>query len=514
MVGTRLASRYWLTGSGLGTFRYVNKPELPMHREVYYEYAENQYVETAVEAGIGGLALLLLAIAFQTHILWRLLKSSAEALPWAAAGVFALASQTVQAAADFGLYLPSNLLLFGVVCGAIAGRTAMLAEESRAPRRRALILPGGAYLCPVIVTVLLMAAIAGAIEARAAAAIDRERIATQWNGDPKLLVREDVESHAAQLGSALHWRWDDAAGQARMAELDIVLFRFRAVDELRSADTSDDELWPLTSPAALHARAAEMARDGDTAGLEQLRASPSVVAYLGPAWRHLAASREACPMFDEVHTRLGELAFLVGDPLDDHIELERALSLEPNNLLVLIRVGLLDLDSGRPEQGAAELRRAWELDGLYTLGTVGDTLISRAPMSLILNKIAPHTPEALILLGERLIAPSHRANAQQVLQVAEEVVNASSMSDAQRAYYLGKIALLRGSVDSAIDHYRRAVELDGSIASWHYEFALLWERAGHKSEALEEARRAWRLEPDRRLFTDLMNRLASAGSTE
>ena len=122
--GWRAAKDLLPVGSGLGTYRYAYRAYQQRPYDLWYYHAENQYLEALVEAGLPGLCLLLTMIGLVALACWRLLKRAPDPATYALglAGTFALSSQAIHAAFDFGLYLPANMLLLALVCGAVCGR--------------------------------------------------------------------------------------------------------------------------------------------------------------------------------------------------------------------------------------------------------------------------------------------------------------------------------------------------------------------------------------------------------
>ena len=107
-------------GSGLGTYRYV-----------YYQYqrqpcgswdyhAENQYLETLIECGLPGIALMLTMIVVVAIAGWRLLRARVgrRTGAFAIAGIFALCGQAIANFFDPGLYAPANMVGLALWCGA------------------------------------------------------------------------------------------------------------------------------------------------------------------------------------------------------------------------------------------------------------------------------------------------------------------------------------------------------------------------------------------------------------
>ncbi|HEX4128637.1 MAG TPA: O-antigen ligase family protein [Pirellulales bacterium] len=502
-----LAGEFWRSGSGLGTYRYVNQPTVVFQHNTYYEFAENQYLEAVIEAGLAGLLLLLALLVLQGYVLWQLLRLGSDRsanLPWATAGLFAVASQAIHAVGDFGLYLPANLLLFAVLCGALAGRAAMLALETRGARPRVLMLPGGAIVCPALLVLLMACGGACLLEMRAVAAVNRELVATDSADELRSMPRADVERHIEALAAALRRRWDDAPAQERLAELWTRLYRYEAVDTLAAADAPADRLWQLSDVATLRARAIQLFKEQDHDGLERLRNDPVVTECLGPAWRHLVISRQSCPLLVDPHLRLAELCFLVGSPLDDQQGLARAEFLAPRDPSVFWVTGSLDLDAGRIAEACERLRKAWIMEPVIMEERVMSVVATRLPFTQILDAVVPPIPYWMLRFAEHASA-EHRARI--LARAAELIDKDQNMQPSMREYLQARIALLSGSTDAAIDHYRRAVELAHDMVAWRFEFSELLERAGHAAEALAEARRCWALVPTNKQYAEAVYRL-------
>ena len=142
------AKDFWRTGSGLGTYRFAFLPHEHGYVPNLFYHAENQYVESLVVGGIGGLAMLLLAIGLVGRAAWSLLRrrSVHGAFALGVVGIFALSSQAFCAVADFGLYIPANALLLAILAGTVSGRAA----DAAAARDTsfAIALPGNRWAAP------------------------------------------------------------------------------------------------------------------------------------------------------------------------------------------------------------------------------------------------------------------------------------------------------------------------------------------------------------------------------
>ncbi|MBS0209183.1 MAG: O-antigen ligase family protein [Planctomycetes bacterium] len=464
-VGLRTAADYWLLGGGLGTFRYTHQPHGQGFRSVFFEYAENQYLETWAEAGMPGLSLLLAEIGLMGWVCLRLIRASQRNVEnlWVSVTLLVLlATQLVQALVDFGLYYPGNFLPFALICGACAGRVTLIDAQSSS-NRRWTILSGAAWLSPVIAVTLLLATCWAWSESTARAAIERDTFTRRWDDRPDALSLDEVEATIERLGQALDREPGDAVGQMRLAHMWIRRFRLLALATLQAEVTTQtaEQLWPLTDIGALHARAIQLQRSPDGNQLDQLRSDPLVTTNLHPAWRHLTAARDACPMMAEPHYYLGALCFLVGDADRDEPYLDAMLVVAPHHAELILMAGMLDFDAGRKDHGLERMRTAWEA----SVGHGDDVMRSVAPrlgFDELLNKVFPRNPEMLATLAETYYGGDENRSARERLarRSAEilEQIPAAVLDDERRLAIRGRLAVLMNRVPEAIELFQQCLK--------------------------------------------------------
>jgi O-antigen ligase len=114
---------FWLTGSGLSSYRYVFPRYRSFGGKIFYSWAHNDYLQMLIELGAPGLLLILWIMG---GVWWgarcvrrRLGVSSLRYLhagTSAAAVAIALHSFT-----DFGLHLPANAAWLAVIVGVVVG---------------------------------------------------------------------------------------------------------------------------------------------------------------------------------------------------------------------------------------------------------------------------------------------------------------------------------------------------------------------------------------------------------
>ncbi len=121
-----------LVGSGGATFEEAFRLYRPQEIKVYYDYAHNDYLQILAETGFPGLVLALLPVVLVALPVVRGMLGRRRRGDRAAAGTFpstatwplwaALLAVALHELVDFGLQIPSNLLLVAFLAGLLSGR--------------------------------------------------------------------------------------------------------------------------------------------------------------------------------------------------------------------------------------------------------------------------------------------------------------------------------------------------------------------------------------------------------
>jgi len=98
-------------------------------------HAHNDYAEVALELGAGGVALVLLFLAWWAAAVWRAWRS-AEAGPFARAGAIASAAMLVHSLVDFPLRTAAIAACFGACIALLADSRAAPPKEKAQLRRK------------------------------------------------------------------------------------------------------------------------------------------------------------------------------------------------------------------------------------------------------------------------------------------------------------------------------------------------------------------------------------------
>ena len=118
------AQDFWLTGSGLSSYRYLTSNYRTFSGRVFYSWAHNDYLQLLIELGLPGSLLL----AWILLVVWRSAHRDREALHYHPA-LFNLHAGYCAAAigiglhslTDFSLHLPANFALLSIVLGVVRG---------------------------------------------------------------------------------------------------------------------------------------------------------------------------------------------------------------------------------------------------------------------------------------------------------------------------------------------------------------------------------------------------------
>lgn len=132
--GAIAAYQQFPSGSGLGTYGYATLPYQKTVHQVWFREAHNQYLETAAESGLIGIAILVVTIAWLTKLSVSNLrqKTSVHRSDWACFGIVLLLLASVQSVLDFVIAIPSNLFVYCCLFTVVACRLNVASAENKA----------------------------------------------------------------------------------------------------------------------------------------------------------------------------------------------------------------------------------------------------------------------------------------------------------------------------------------------------------------------------------------------
>lgn len=499
----RMIPDYWQTGTGLGTFGLVQ----PMYQQrpmtIWFDQAENLFLQALVEGGIIALLCLLAMVIWAAGILRRAARISTAAritTPEERAivglGLFVIGSQVVCASFDFGLRYPANQLmlaiLVGAAIGAVASRKADETTATSRSRRRVYQSLTYATLAILLVFGWREMAWSGGIEL----ALNR--------GEPVATLNEISDTELDDLDAALTVlltaRPDSAEGHLRRADLAVQRYRRAALRELQAelgatTDLSEEALWSFTSLATLRRQALEAARAGDTALLTELREHPLIESHLGEAARQANMARTVGPFHFRIHQLLAELAFLRGDPRETAADVAHAIRLVPQQPDVRFWAGELELQAGRLDTGCQNWQRCLELTPNYDrdICAAAESLI---PIETFIDQVLPSDSKVLARLLDAGVLP--QISEESATQLSEKFLTAATTSpdrNAEQLYVQSHGLELGGQQADSLETLRQAVASAPERTLWRLRLADHLQQQGMQVEAVREVEVALRLNP-------------------
>ena len=495
---------FWSAGSGLGTFGLVQPIYQTRPMLIWYDQAENLFLQALVEAGVAGFVFLALLVVLCTRDMHRLSLQSGEArdLNIASLGIFLVVSQTVCASFDFGLRYPANQFTLALLMGAALGHAA--ARREAQPNFSGRSRVGSRWLSSLAVPGLLLVIAAGWWELAWSGGVELVLNRGQSEQSERELTATDRDDEIAALTALLTIRPDDAEGHQRLAELQVLAYREAAFEALQveladAPDISENELWNFTSPMVLHRQAAEFARTGQLDFLEELRQQSLVQQHLIPAVRSAYRARQWGPFLYRPHQLLGQLSFLQGDPFPDQAEIHRTVLLLPQHPNVRFWAGLMHWQADRITEALPHWRRCLELTDGHDK-TILDLAASRLSPAEIIAELVPEDLSVAVrlamLIADRTdLAPLQPLMGEQLLKLAEG--ETTTGPTAGLVYFARASGYeLTGRLDEAIEELRAAITVDPLEIAWRVKLAELLFQSGAQVEAVREAEVAVRLQPD------------------
>lgn len=489
-VGARAARDFTRLGSGLGTYRFIYPRYQQLPVPYWFYHAENQYLEALVEGGAIGLLLLLSVLALVVRDVWMMLRRDHEArsLALAIGGVFAIAGQAVSACFDFGLYIPSNVLLFALVCGVISGR----ASERRVGRSSG-IAPVG-RLNHLILIGLGMALFAGGIwglvEIRTTAVVESAMNPARVEGAASSFALPVLAKHIDRLEVAAKQQPDNAELRRELGKLWIQRYRAETLKGLleKTAFSADDpRLQRLTSLLMLHQRIHFCARAGLPTELAQIRTLPAVEDDLVPALKELLTARDGCPLLPAVQCGIAQLCGIATDPDVDQVYIQRTRELAPADPNLLFICGVLDYNAGRLEAAWAGWKACLTCSPVHlkdVLQFVGMALVDPE----VVRQLLPDSPALLVdLARSQPMEPGFAEIRKTLLDRALKLLDTVKIPAAEQSYLRATIAALRDEPAAANTYYTQAIQGRPGELEWRYEYAQFLKQQGDLEAAAEQA---------------------------
>ena len=504
-------------GSGVGSYLNVHRLyRLDNEKRVFY-FAENQYFQTLVEAGVPGLVLLLAAIVL-VGLAIRFLairgnspKTSAVCLM----GMFLLPSQVLAAAFDFGLFIPANCLLMAGLCGLIAGQKSALAN--RLKRKRNPELPIFRFFGLSLLLLVFGVSLFCMMSLYRFAAVERNMGSNPQQEFYLSLGLPETEQRIEDLKAALQVQ-PDSRGLRRLAELYLYRYRIQLFDILvtqRSEDMELDELataemkdqvWNLaTGIDRLHGMIYQAWASDSPQRVAMLIEDPLVKQNLLPATHYLKLARARSPLEPSNHLLLAQLHAVSPVRDADQTHLQRSQQLAPANSITALICGILDLQAGRTESACESLKRCLQIDP-RNYGRVMAVSVPFLPAERIERDILPENPFLLHSFANVYMNSESKEPLKLALyERVENLLEKDQRWDRKSLKIKSEVEEELGKLDEAIETQSLAKDMFPLVSSIRERLALLLKAAALQAKANGDSDIAdRRLLEANRVVTDLL----------
>jgi tetratricopeptide (TPR) repeat protein len=510
-------------GAGYGTFTYLELlgRQPGQDRSLYYDHADNDYVQLLVEGGAVGLALALLAVLllYRSGVREVLQGKVTRLTGLALGGLFALTTVVVHSFFDYGLHVPAVTLLAAAIAAQLTGLRAR--KPSQAPSLQGY---------PVTDRQLPLGRLAPLLGVAAALAVAFVLVHEGWCADKAEQYRLAAEHCKSLPGETAQERRRTYLQAAVALAPDNALLQLELAEAYHDAFERTETV--LASQAQVR-RACEIAWVGsglamaaqptplqlpwtlglvlrDAAGREtdRLALGRSQELYLKPSLRYFVRARNLCPLFGHTHVRLATYAGIMARADSRELYLRRAARLLPHDERIWFVCGVRALEEGQPEQAWPCWRRCLECSPRYLKQVMAGSSQQLTPQDLV-KKVLPADP-LLIYQAAQLLAdqPNTAATQEALLDAALQLFEQQAGTLTIVAEYArARCHQLLGHTPQALQAYKEVVERAPEKTAWRYEFIQLLLESGRVQEARRELVRLLQQEPGNRAANDLYNKV-------
>ncbi len=381
----------WL-GTGGGSQREVYPIYFEHFSPVEFTHTENGYLQTLLEYGIAGLALLTTGIALCFFWGWRALRKIASPRHSACAGaiIAGLVASVLHSAFDFVWYVPACMAIAAILCACLFRLSRVTEESHSAAMENDPPSPKSSQLLARLAwpTLASMALLAGVF--MVGYQIPSVFAGHSWDRYLSISLaldasedQENLESHVKVmmplLAKTLEQDPNNSRAHLRMAAFCIQRFEF----EQAKSPTPIPLSHIRDAVAASGFSSAEAADRWLDEVLGQNRK------YLDLALRHAGTAARLCPLHGEAYTYLAALSFLDRpDGSAQSLLIDQALRVRPHDASILLQAGATAMEAGDRDTAMKYWKRAFHHDPRYQQQII-EQLAPRLSAQFLLDELEP-----------------------------------------------------------------------------------------------------------------------------
>lgn len=495
----------WL-GAGLGSYPLVHRMYCQDPETVIFQYAENQWVQSLVDAGLPGILLLsgavFLAFWCSQYLLYR--GTSAITVATGSLGILLAGTQVLASAFDFGWYVGANAVVLSVLMGTVCCQAHALAQRLKKKSVLRFALP--LLLVRGFTLVVFSGTVLAAVLLHRYSTWDRMVLKNVVELPPGKLDEPATRDHLEHMTRLHRQLGNNRSSEAaylgdlwlRMARLSF----YRQMNEALptaglSAERREkilDNQWSLTSLERMleHSRFLNF-KSGSSSSSEFLSAGfardclPLAARFWTDSTRHR-------PLSPEIQTRLGLVNLIRGNDATAQKLLASTAQMVPGSATQHRLAAQSLLASGYPDLAAVRFQKQLQLEPSSFQRTVvlikGISGRMARPMdnTRIVREVLPADPELLYAFSGSYLADEPELK-EELLKRALELLVDTPLSNHARIVLKANVHLARGDLESGIDSLRTALTSGPNEKAVRQLLAEKLLEANQPREAEEHARR-------------------------
>ena len=515
---------FWITGSGVGTFRYLHRSYLSKNSKFVFVHAENQYIEALIEAGIIGLLLVIGSIALALLAARKIIKDkgSSRSLGVGVMGIFAVTATAVHNFFDFGLYAPANAILFASIVGTICASASIIGSprrsirgESKKKKSKKPSMHVRAAQRTIVICLAIFLIFFGTISAVGtykSSLIERAMYATRFRNDPTTFEIEELDRGIQQLEKAARGIASEEA-TLRLARLYELRYRKQVMNDI--VHQSDEELglvrmrkiWQTTSIENLQSQINEIGSRPKM--LEKFRRQPVIADNIEPAFKNYFRTVSYCPVMHKPYLKLTMLGVLYLDKVtQDHL-LQTAVKLAPNDSHQMYFCGIHAAAFGKMEIAKACWRKCMEQNPEDVEKIIALCKPKMTPQEISFEMLSDD-PELILRIAQSLYSGDDETERfRQFVAHAEQALDKNPHRiDSNTAQFLrGKLSLMKGDTQDALNTLKALVKKRPTQYEWRFEYAKALDAVGEHDQALIESKKCSVGSPRNKTFEDFVQQV-------
>lgn len=512
-----------LLGAGHGSYRFATLPFSTNYHRTWFRNADNQYVETLVEAGLIGLVLFIL-------IGWIGIRVSTAATRQAksrnkqkdklsgrpsrrilaglgTAIILAIFAQAVAATVDFGIGMPPASSLLILMIAVLSGY--LNASPDSEPSKLA-----GTIRCSkifsVCISLMLLVASTGFVKDQwHAISVDQQVVAAHRRllSPIKVADLEQVRELKLPLISALENRPDDPEGLRMLSRLLIADFRWETLLRATNGEIASDEtLNKKWNDWTLFHIAERLEQIGQDAPLQaqQLRTTLNDLLESQQIPATLQTIQQRFPHLLGIPLQRAVFATIMEDKDTFRRQARLSRTIDPSNAKKLFELGLIAADQDLPEMANDFWQESLKFSNQFRWAVLSDAT-RRTNASEAMNRFGPQSYEDCFETVQKIRIPELKDG---LWQRAEELwaTIEQPASEAQCQLRLRHLQNTNRSVEVLI-WLKSALEVYPDSVPLRVEYARQLANQGQYRKALGEWQRVLYLDPENRIASKSIFRL-------